>query len=111
VSDAERRDLLSGARVLAYPSRYEGFGLVSLEAMGAGVPVVASRAGALPEVLGDAAVLVDPDDVAGLAAALEQVSSDEELRADLVRRGRERVARYSWNRAGDQFLDLYRSLV
>jgi glycosyltransferase involved in cell wall biosynthesis len=111
VSDAERRDLLSGARVLAYPSRYEGFGLAPLEAMGAGVPVVASRAGALPEVLGDAAVLVDPDDVDGLAAALEQVSSDEELRADLVRRGRERVARYSWDRAGDQFLDLYRSLV
>jgi glycosyltransferase involved in cell wall biosynthesis len=111
VDDAQRRDLLAGARALAYPSRYEGFGLVPLEAMGAGVPVVASRAGALPEVLGDAAVLVDPEDPADLAAALEQVSADEALRADLVRRGRERAARYSWDQAGDQFLDLYRSLA
>jgi glycosyltransferase involved in cell wall biosynthesis len=111
VSDAQRRDLLAGARVLAYPSRYEGFGLVPLEAMAAGIPVVASRAGALPEVLGDAAILVDPDDAGGLAGALEQVSADETLRADLARRGRAWVTRYTWERAGDQFLDLYRSLV
>jgi glycosyltransferase involved in cell wall biosynthesis len=111
VSDTQRRDLLAGALVLAYPSRYEGFGLVPLEAMGAGIPVVASRAGALPEVLGDAAALVDPDDVHGLAAALEHVSVEESRRADLVRRGREWVARYSWERAGDRFLELYRSLA
>jgi glycosyltransferase involved in cell wall biosynthesis len=111
VNDAQRRDLLAGARMLAYPSRYEGFGLVPLEAMGAGIPVVASRAGALPEVLGDAAVLVDPDDVGGLAAALEQASGDDALREALVRDGREWVARYSWARAGDQFFDLYKSLA
>jgi glycosyltransferase involved in cell wall biosynthesis len=111
VSDAQRRDLLAGARLLAYPSLYEGFGLVPLEAMAAGIPVVASRAGALPEVLGDAAVLTDPDDIGGLAAALEQMSVDETLRAELVRRGREWVSRYSWARAGDQFLELYRSLA
>ena len=70
VADAVRRDLLAGAAVLAYPSRYEGFGFPPLEAMAAGVPVVASRAGALPEVVGDAALLVDPDDVDALAAAL-----------------------------------------
>jgi glycosyltransferase involved in cell wall biosynthesis len=111
VSDAQRRDLLAGARVLAYPSRYEGFGLVPLEAMAAGIPVVASRAGALPEVLGDAAVLVDSDDTGGLAAALEQVSADEALRDELVRAGHEWATRYSWRRAGDQFLELYRSLA
>jgi glycosyltransferase involved in cell wall biosynthesis len=111
VSNEQRRDLLAGARVLAYPSRYEGFGLVPLEAMTAGIPVVASRAGALPEVLGDAAVLVDPDDAGGLAAALEQASADETLRDDLVRKGRQWVSRYSWERACDQFLDLYRSLA
>jgi glycosyltransferase involved in cell wall biosynthesis len=111
VSDAQRRDLLAGAHLVAYPSRYEGFGLVPLEAMAAGIPVVASRAGALPEVLGDAAVLVDPDDTGGLAAALEQVTADETLRSELVRRGREWVTRYSWARAGDQFLELYRSLA
>jgi glycosyltransferase involved in cell wall biosynthesis len=111
VDDGQRRDLLAGARVLAYPSLYEGFGLVPLEAMSAGTPVVASRAGALPEVLGDAAVLVDPDDAGGLASALEQVLTNETLRADLLHRGRDCVERYSWERAGDKFLDLYRSLA
>jgi glycosyltransferase involved in cell wall biosynthesis len=111
VDDGRRRDLLAGARLLAYPSRYEGFGLVPLEAMGAGIPVVASRAGALPEVLGDAAILVDPDDAGGLAATLEHVCVEEPLRADLVRRGREWVARYTWGHAADRFLDLYRSLL
>ena len=70
VSDGQRRDLLAGAAALAYPSRYEGFGFPPLEAMAAGVPVVAARSGAIPEVVGDAAVLVDPDDVDALAAAL-----------------------------------------
>lgn len=111
VSDAQRRDLLAGARVVAYPSRYEGFGLVPLEAMDAGTPVIASRAGALPEVLGDAAVLVDPDDPGGLAAALEWAISDEALRDELVRKGRQWVTRYSWESSADQFLDLYRSLA
>src|SRR5262249_47673826 len=80
VSDTDRRDLLAGARVLAYPSIYEGFGLSPLEAMGAGVPVVAARAGALPETLGDAAVMVDPADVDALGAALDRVLHDDELR-------------------------------
>jgi glycosyltransferase involved in cell wall biosynthesis len=111
VSDSQRRDLLAGARVVAYPSRYEGFGLVPLEAMGAGIPVVASRAGALPEVLGDAALLVDPDDPGGLAAAVEQAITDEALRDELVRKGRGQVTRHSWQRSADQYLDLYRSLA
>jgi glycosyltransferase involved in cell wall biosynthesis len=111
VSDAERRDLLSGARVLAYPSIYEGFGLPPLEAMGAGVPVVAARAGALPETLGDSAVLVDPADVDGLADALDRVVHDDELRRDLVARGCRRVEQYSWQHIAPRFVDLYRSLA
>jgi glycosyltransferase involved in cell wall biosynthesis len=111
VSDAERRDLLSGARVLAYPSIYEGFGLSPLEAMGAGVPVVAARAGALPETLGDAAVLVDPTDVDGLADALDRVVHDDELRRELVARGCRRVEQYSWPHIAPRFVDLYRSLA
>ncbi len=90
VDDTARRDLLAGARVLAYPSRYEGFGRPPLEAMQAGVPVVASRAGAIPEVLGDAALLVEGDDTDALAGALEQLLSDDELRATLVTRGHAR---------------------
>ena len=111
VSDTERRDLLSGARALAYPSIYEGFGLSPLEAMGAGVPVVAARAGALPETLGDAAVLVDPSDVDGLAGALDRVVHDEELRRELVVRGCRLVERYSWPQIAPRFVDLYRSLA
>jgi glycosyltransferase involved in cell wall biosynthesis len=111
VEDAQRRDLLAGATALAYPSLYEGFGHPPLEAMGAGVPVVAARAGALPEVLGDAAVLTDPLDVDGLADAIEQVVSDEDLRTELVDRGLARVDRYSWSRAADELVALYRTLA
>ncbi len=111
VSDAERRDLLSGARVLAYPSIYEGFGLSPLEAMGAGVPVVAARVGALPETLGDAAVFVDPVDVDGLADALDRVVHDDELRRALVARGCRRVEQYRWPHIAPRFVDLYRSLA
>ncbi len=111
VSDTERRDLLAGARLLAYPSIYEGFGLSPLEAMGARVPVVAARAGALPETLGDAAVLVDPSDVDGLADALGRVVHDDDLRRDLVARGCGRVEQYSWPEIAPRFVDLYRSLA
>jgi glycosyltransferase involved in cell wall biosynthesis len=97
--------------VLAYPSIYEGFGLSPLEAMGAGVAVVAARAGALPETLGDAAVLVDPTDVDGLADALDRVVHDDELRRELVARGCRRVEQYSWPHIAPRFVDLYRSLA
>jgi glycosyltransferase involved in cell wall biosynthesis len=111
VDDDDRRALLSGARVLAYPSRYEGFGLPPLEAMAAGTPVVATRAGALPEVLGDAAVLVDVGDVDGLADGLSRVIGDEALRADLTDRGQARVARYDWSRCVDGLVDIYRQAI
>ena len=79
--------LLAGATVLAYPSLYEGFGFPPLQAMRAGVPVVATRAGSLPEVLGDGALLVDPGDHDGLVAALDACLGDEALRARLVAAG------------------------
>ena len=111
VTDTERRDLLAGARVLAYPSIYEGFGLSPLEAMGAGVPVVAARAGALPETLGDAAVLIDPTDVDDLAGALDRVVHDDELRRDLVAKGCRRVEQYRWPQIAPRFVELYKSLT
>lgn len=111
VTEAERRDLLAGAAAFAYPSHYEGFGHPPLEAMSAGVPVVAARAGALPEVLGDAALLVDPADVEGLAEGLDRVLDDDALRATLIARGHEQAARFSWDRAAGDFSALYRDLT
>jgi glycosyltransferase involved in cell wall biosynthesis len=107
VSDVQRRDLLAGAAALAYPSRYEGFGFPPLEAMAADVPVVAARTGAIPEVVGDAALLVDPDDVDALAAALLTVVHDADRRRDLVARGRAQLARFTWDRMADELAQLY----
>jgi len=115
VGPDERAALLRGATVLAYPSRYEGFGLPPLEAMSAGVPVVATDAGALPEVLGDAADLVPVGSsltparrAEALAAALARVLDDDTHRAHLIAAGRERAARYSWSATATGLLDLYR---
>jgi glycosyltransferase involved in cell wall biosynthesis len=111
VDDADRSALLRGATALAYPSLDEGFGLVALEAMSVGTPVVAGRAGSLPEVCGDAAVLVDPTDVEAIADGLQAALTDDELRSTLVPRGHRRVARYSWDRTADGMVDLFRSAL
>jgi len=108
VSDDDRRDLLAGATAFAYPSLYEGFGHPPLEAMAAGVPVVATTGGAVPEITGDAALLADPTDRDALARALGRAIGDERLRADLIGRGHARVREFSWLRAADDFVDLYR---
>ncbi|HKC23383.1 MAG TPA: glycosyltransferase family 1 protein [Thermoanaerobaculia bacterium] len=91
--------LLSGARLLAYPSLYEGFGFPPLEAMAAGTVVVASSSSSLPEVLGDAALLPDPEDSSAIAAALEKAEGDEEWRRAARARGLVRAAELSWTRA------------
>ena len=96
------------ARTFLFPSLYEGFGLPPLEAMVAGTPVVASNISSLPEVLGDAALLVDPRDADAMAAALEKIETDEELRGDLVERGRQRARRYSWRETTELTLAGYR---
>ena len=99
--------LLRGAAVLAFPSLYEGFGFPPLEAMAAGVPGVATRAGSLPEVLGNGALMVDVGDSEGLAGALERVLDDQVLRQELVATGTARAASFSWERCGDGLAKLY----
>lgn len=110
VSDADRADLLAGATALAYPSLDEGFGHPPLEAMRVGVPVLAARAGSLPEVLGDAAWLADPVSVDDLAAGLRAVLGDPGLRARLVAAGTARAARYTWAAATDALVACYEAL-
>ena len=98
---------LAGAAVLAFPSVYEGFGFPPLEAMAAGVPVVATAAGAVPEVVGDGAVLVAPGDVDALAGALVAVLGDADVRAALIDKGRCRAARFTWEACGAGLAELY----
>jgi glycosyltransferase involved in cell wall biosynthesis len=104
VPDAELPDVYAAASAFAYPSLYEGFGIPPLEAMACGTPVVASTAGALPEVLGDAALLVDPYDEEALAGALEAAVAD---RGELRRRGLQRAAHFTWERAAEQTWQVY----
>jgi len=107
VSARRRTELLAGAAAFVFPSLYEGFGLPPLEAMAAGVPVVATTAGALPEVLGDAAMLVAPQDAEALAEALALVLGDSGFRGALVTRGRAQAARFSWAQCGAGLSALY----
>ena len=107
VDDAGRAALLREAAVFAYPSRYEGFGLPPIEAMAAGVPVVATRAGALPEVCGDGADLVPPQDPEALAAALGRVLAEPAHRDALVERGHRVAAGYHWDVTAARFAELF----
>jgi glycosyltransferase involved in cell wall biosynthesis len=108
VPDAALPALYAAASAFAYPSLYEGFGIPPLEAMACGTPVVASTAGALPEVLGDAALLVDPYDEDALAAALQAAVED---RGELRRRGLERAARFTWHRTAEQTWQVYQDVA
>lgn len=96
--------LYAGATFFCYPSLHEGFGLPILEAQSAGVPVMTSRRSALPEVAGDAALLVNPEDEEEIAAAMLRLSNDETLRQELIRKGYENVKRFSWPKAARETL-------
>ncbi len=108
VPQTELAALYRGAACLVFPSRYEGFGLPALEAMASGTPVVATRAGALPEVTGDAAILVDDRSPAALAGAIERALADRER---LVAAGLARAAQFTWAETARRTLAVYRELL
>jgi glycosyltransferase involved in cell wall biosynthesis len=106
VSDAELRALYEGALCLIFPSRYEGFGLPPLEAMACGCPVLAARAGAVPEVCGDAALYFHPAAPRSLTLALMRLLDEAELASEMRRRGLARAAVFSWRRAAEALLGM-----
>ena len=108
VPEADLPALYSGALCFVYPSYFEGFGLPPLEAMKCGAPVIVGDKTSLPEVVGDAGVLVDPFDVADIAAKLENVISDSNLRADLRVKGLQRAKLFDWRETARQTLAIYR---
>jgi glycosyltransferase involved in cell wall biosynthesis len=99
------------ADILVHPSRYEGFGLQVVEAMACGVPVVCSRAGSLPEIAGDAAILIDPDDTQAFAANIQKVLTDKELASELSLKGKQRAADFTWSRTAGDILAIYRETM
>jgi len=98
--------LMSGARAFCFPSLYEGFGLPVLEAMACGCPVITSNVSSLPEVAGNAALLVDPNDVGQISQAMERLLKDDELYNDLKARGISQAEKFSWNHSAAELLEL-----
>jgi glycosyltransferase involved in cell wall biosynthesis len=111
VPEADLPALYSAAELFVFPSLYEGFGLPVLEAMACGTAVISSNAASLPEVSGDAALLVDPTGVADLAGAIEEVLDNNVHREELEGKGPEQAGRFSWDKAAEQTLEVYRSVL
>jgi glycosyltransferase involved in cell wall biosynthesis len=109
--DGRLPGLYAQAKLLAMPSIYEGFGLPVLESMASGVPVVASNSSSLPEIAGDAAMLVSPQDESAWAEAIQEIIENSSAAAELRRKGLVRAQQFSWQRAGEETLAVYRTVV
>jgi glycosyltransferase involved in cell wall biosynthesis len=107
VTEDDLFELYRHARLFVFPSFYEGFGLPPLEAMACGVPVITSNAASLPEVVGDAAIQVEPLDVQGMADAMRNILTNDALWKTLQDKGFQRVRRFSWDTAAQQLLEIY----
>jgi len=110
VQEADLVSYYTSAELLAYPSFYEGFGLPPLEAMCSGCPVVTSNTSSLPEVVGEAGIMVSPTDNNGWVEAMRRVLTDRDLRDDMVRKGLEQAKKFSWDRTAAETLAVYRKL-
>jgi len=110
VDDADLPALYRGAALFAFPSLYEGFGIPPLEAMACGIPVVCSNASSLPEVAGDAALMVDPFDVDALAEAMARALEDTDLQQEMVAKGLAQAEQFTWEKAARQLLGLFKVL-
>lgn len=109
--DADLAALVAGARAFVFPTLYEGFGLPPLEAMAAGIPVVSSDGGSLPEVLGDAPIYCDPLDIESITAAINKGAWDESVRASAVSRGLAQAARYNWRETAELTYRAYKRVA
>ncbi|MEW5718373.1 MAG: glycosyltransferase family 1 protein [Chloroflexota bacterium] len=103
--------LYNAAKLFVFPSLYEGFGLPPLEAMACGTPVIVSNVSSLPEVVGDAGLLIDPEDVEALTVAMWRVLTDDKLRRELSEKGLKRAQTFSWERAAHETLAVYRQVA
>jgi len=110
VSPDELMHVYSLARMLVLPSVYEGFGLPPLEAMHAGCPVITSDRSSLPEVVGDAGILIDPFDIPGWAEVIQTVLTDEAVRSDMITKGKRQAKKFSWENTAAQTLAIYKSV-
>lgn len=110
IADEDLPGLYNLAHLFVYPSRYEGFGLPALEAMACGLPVVCTNAASLPEVVGDAALFVPPNDVEALAAAVRRVLDDGVLRAEMRARGLKRASRFTWEETARRTAQVYEEM-
>jgi len=110
VSAREKELLYRRAEVFIYPSYYEGFGLPPLEAMARNLPVITSNVSSLPEVVGSAALTINPYDINEIAKALELVVTDSQVRTRLIKAGQEQIHNFSWEKTAKQYLELFKSL-
>jgi len=110
VESADKVYLYNLASVFVYPSFYEGFGFPPLEAMACGLPVITSFSSSLPEVVSEAAIMVDPDNINQIAEALKQILTDYELRNDLIKKGLERARQFSWEKTAREYLEVFQDV-
>ncbi|MBI1871733.1 MAG: glycosyltransferase family 4 protein [Chlamydiae bacterium] len=111
VSEEDLPLLYQKAALFIYPSFYEGFGLPPLEALSSGTPVIAARRASLPEVLGDAALWIDPQNAEAIAIAIERMIREEGLKSELIRKGEEQVKKFSWEKAARETLQVYQKAL
>lgn len=110
VAEEDKPAIYAGALAFVFPSFYEGFGIPPLEAMACGTPVIVSNTSSLPEVVGDAGILINPMDIESLAFEIDRLINDQALRKNYIEKGLERAENFSWDDSAKKVVDIYRSL-